>query len=207
MICQLGGSSFACPSPCFAPNHVDGGATRDEVQPRRERLLRRESERVPREIGEHGLRDFLGEMWRAHLPARGRINEGEVTMHELRERGLRAIAAISVEQIVVARGHFILLIAVAREIRQKIRTRPAGSCAMGRKKHGARVDSLGKTLVVAGLVLAAIGAALWMFGRAGGGFLPGDIVVERKSFRFYFPVVTCLVVSLVRSAIAWLLRR
>jgi hypothetical protein len=68
------------------------------------------------------------------------------------------------------------------------------------------VDSLGKNLVVVGLLLAAAGAVLWLFGRHGG-FLPGDIVVERKNFRFYFPVVTCVVVSLVLSAIAWLLRR
>lgn len=69
------------------------------------------------------------------------------------------------------------------------------------------MDALGKNLVVMGLVLAAVGAALWFFGRHGGAFLPGDIVVERKNFRFYFPVVTCVVVSLVLSAIAWLLRR
>lgn len=69
------------------------------------------------------------------------------------------------------------------------------------------MDSLGKNLIVIGLVIAAVGAALWLFGRAGGGFLPGDIVVERKNFRFYFPVVTCVVVSLVLSAIAWFLRR
>jgi hypothetical protein len=69
------------------------------------------------------------------------------------------------------------------------------------------VDSLGKNLVVVGLLLAAVGGVLWLLGRHSGGFLPGDIVVERKSFRFYFPVVTCLVVSVVLSAIAWLLRR
>jgi hypothetical protein len=69
------------------------------------------------------------------------------------------------------------------------------------------VDSLGRNLVIIGLLLAAMGATLWFFGRHGGGFLPGDIAVERKSFRFYFPVVTCVVVSLVLSAIAWLLRR
>jgi hypothetical protein len=69
------------------------------------------------------------------------------------------------------------------------------------------VDSLGKNLVVMGLLLAAVGVVLWVWGRHGGGFLAGDIVVEKKNFRFYFPVVTCLVVSLVLSAIAWLLRR
>ena len=69
------------------------------------------------------------------------------------------------------------------------------------------MDSLGKSLLVFGLVIAAIGAALWLFGRSGGGFLPGDIVVERKNVRFYFPIVTCLVISLVLTVIAWLTRR
>jgi hypothetical protein len=69
------------------------------------------------------------------------------------------------------------------------------------------VDSLGKNLVVIGLVIAAVGVALWLFGRSGGGLPPGDIVVEKKNARFYFPIVTCLVVSLVLSLIAWLMRR
>lgn len=62
-------------------------------------------------------------------------------------------------------------------------------------------------LVVAGLLIAALGAALWLFGRAGGGFLPGDIVVERKNFRFYFPIATSLLLSLILSVFFWLWRR
>jgi len=70
------------------------------------------------------------------------------------------------------------------------------------------MDALGKTLVVLGLLLAVLGGLVWVIGRhGGGGWLPGDIVVERKNFRFYFPVVTCLVVSAVLSLIAWWLRR
>ena len=69
------------------------------------------------------------------------------------------------------------------------------------------MDSLGKMLVVAGLLLAALGATLWLFGRAGGGFLPADIVVERKNFRFYFPVATSLLLSLILSFLFWLWRR
>jgi hypothetical protein len=75
------------------------------------------------------------------------------------------------------------------------------------REHDRAVDSLGKNLVVLGLVLAATGAVLWMFGRHGGGLLPGDIVIEKKNVRVYFPVVTCLIISLVLSAIAWLMRR
>jgi hypothetical protein len=69
------------------------------------------------------------------------------------------------------------------------------------------MDALGKSLVVLGLMIGAIGAALWLFGRENGSLLPGDIVIERKNVRVVFPVVTCLVLSLVVSAIAWLMRR
>lgn len=69
------------------------------------------------------------------------------------------------------------------------------------------MDSLGKTLVLIGLTFVLVGAALWLFGRAGGGFLPGDIVVEKKNVKFYFPIVTCLVLSAVLTLVAWLFRR
>jgi hypothetical protein len=55
-------------------------------------------------------------------------------------------------------------------------------------------------LVVAGL--------LWVWlEKRGLGPLPGDIVVERGQFRFYFPIVTCLAVSVVLSFILWLFER
>lgn len=69
------------------------------------------------------------------------------------------------------------------------------------------MDSLGKNLVILGLALAAVGAVLWLFGRGGGGLLPGDIAIERKGVKIYFPIVTCVVASLVLSLIAWLMRR
>lgn len=69
------------------------------------------------------------------------------------------------------------------------------------------MDSLGKSLVVVGIVITLVGTLVWLLGRHGGGLLPGDIVVERKNARFYFPVVTCLVLSVVLSVVAWLFRR
>jgi hypothetical protein len=65
----------------------------------------------------------------------------------------------------------------------------------------------GVVLVVLGLVLVAIGL-LWMFsvGLPWLGRLPGDIAIEGKNTRFYFPIVTCLILSVVVSGIWWLVR-
>jgi hypothetical protein len=64
---------------------------------------------------------------------------------------------------------------------------------------------MGKLLIVAGLAIAAIGLLISRgvpFGR-----LPGDIVVRRGSFSFYFPLVTCIVLSLLATLLLSFLRR
>ncbi|HYG54206.1 MAG TPA: DUF2905 domain-containing protein [Burkholderiales bacterium] len=61
--------------------------------------------------------------------------------------------------------------------------------------------------IIAGLVLLAVGLAWPWLSRLGLGRLPGDIRVETESGGFYFPIVTCLVVSVVLSLILWFLRR
>jgi hypothetical protein len=66
---------------------------------------------------------------------------------------------------------------------------------------------MSRFLVVLGLVIVAIGLAWPWLSRLGLGRLPGDIVIEREGFSFYFPIVTSLLLSLVLSLILWLLRR
>lgn len=61
-------------------------------------------------------------------------------------------------------------------------------------------------MITGGLVFV-VGLALSVLGRLGMGRLPGDIVVERGNFTFYFPVVTSILLSLVLSGLLWLLRR
>jgi hypothetical protein len=67
---------------------------------------------------------------------------------------------------------------------------------------------LAKTLILLGLGLAAFGALLWLFsGVPFLGRLPGDIYLRRGNLTFYFPVVTCILISIVVSLIFALLRR
>lgn len=70
------------------------------------------------------------------------------------------------------------------------------------------MNDVGKILVVAGLVLAAAGVILWSgFGRGWLGRLPGDIHYHRGNFSFYFPVVTCILLSIVLTIILRLFRK
>jgi len=70
------------------------------------------------------------------------------------------------------------------------------------------VQDVGKLLFITGLVLTVIGAVLWKTGGLGGlGRLPGDIVIEKGNSSFYFPIVTCILISLVLTLLAWLFRR
>lgn len=66
---------------------------------------------------------------------------------------------------------------------------------------------MSRTLIVIGVVIIAIGLAWPWLARLGLGRLPGDIVVERENFRFYFPITTAILVSLVVSLIFWLLKK
>lgn len=69
------------------------------------------------------------------------------------------------------------------------------------------LGGLGRMLMVAGGLLFVIGLAFTLLGRTALGRLPGDIVIERGSFSFYFPVVTSILLSLLLSGALWLLRR
>jgi H+/Cl- antiporter ClcA len=66
-----------------------------------------------------------------------------------------------------------------------------------------------KYLVIAGLVMVVIGLLLWFLGSKFTWFgnLPGDIRVEKEGYKFYFPLMTCLLISLVLTLIIWLIRK
>ena len=64
---------------------------------------------------------------------------------------------------------------------------------------------LGKMLVIMGLCIAAIGIVLMAIDKVPFlGKLPGDIHVQKESFSFYFPITTCILISIILSLIFWL---
>lgn len=62
-------------------------------------------------------------------------------------------------------------------------------------------------LIVAGIVLLVLGLTWPVIVRSGLGRLPGDIVIARGNFRFYFPIVTSLLISAILTLAVWLFRR
>ncbi len=62
-------------------------------------------------------------------------------------------------------------------------------------------EVLGKILIGGGLLLATAGALLWLLSRAGVQRLPGDIHVEREGWSLTFPIVTCIVLSIVLTIV------
>ena len=63
------------------------------------------------------------------------------------------------------------------------------------------------SLVIIGVLIAGVGL-VWLFAPSIPwlGKLPGDIVIERESFRFYFPLTTCILLSLLLTGILWVVR-
>jgi hypothetical protein len=72
---------------------------------------------------------------------------------------------------------------------------------------GPGLEGLGRLLLVAGAVLAGIGLLILYGGALGLGRLPGDILIRRGNFTFYFPLATGILISLVLSLVFALLRR
>jgi len=70
------------------------------------------------------------------------------------------------------------------------------------------MPEIGKMLMVFGVVIVLLGFALWSGIGAGWlGRLPGDVRIERGHSTFYFPIVTCLILSIVLSLLFALFRR
>jgi len=66
---------------------------------------------------------------------------------------------------------------------------------------------MSRFLIVLGLVILAAGVLWPLLDRLGLGQLPGDIVIERQNFRFYFPLMTSILLSIVFSVVLWVASR
>ena len=67
---------------------------------------------------------------------------------------------------------------------------------------------IGKSLVLAGIAIIVVGLVLWGFSSVPYvGKLPGDIYIRRGNFTFYFPIVTCILISIIATIFLSLMRR
>ena len=70
------------------------------------------------------------------------------------------------------------------------------------------VRELGKYVVVIGVIIMLVGLVMWSgFAPKWLGRLPGDIRIEREHSAFYFPIVTCVILSIVLSLLLSIFRR
>jgi hypothetical protein len=70
------------------------------------------------------------------------------------------------------------------------------------------IRSAGKILIIAGVVAIALGGLLLLSGKVPWlGRLPGDIIIERKNFTFYFPLGTSIILSVILTLLFWLIGR
>jgi uncharacterized protein HemY len=70
------------------------------------------------------------------------------------------------------------------------------------------MDGFGKTLIYLGLLLVIVGVIFTLAGKVPWfGHLPGDISIQKERFRFYFPITTCIVISIIISLVLYFFRR
>jgi uncharacterized protein HemY len=70
------------------------------------------------------------------------------------------------------------------------------------------MDGLGKTLIYLGIFLVVVGLIFSLGGRIPWlGHLPGDIYIQRERFTFYFPLTTCLLISVIITLVLYFFRR
>jgi uncharacterized protein HemY len=70
------------------------------------------------------------------------------------------------------------------------------------------IDGFGKALIYLGIVLIVVGLIFLAGGRIPWlGNLPGDIYIQRERFTFFFPLTTCLIISVIITLVLYLFRR
>ena len=71
------------------------------------------------------------------------------------------------------------------------------------------MQEIGKYVFLVGITLVVVGAMIWRFPNLFHwlGRLPGDVSIRKEGFSFYFPIATCVVISIVLTIVSWLIRR
>lgn len=70
------------------------------------------------------------------------------------------------------------------------------------------MEQIGRLLIIIGIITIVIGGLLLITGKIPWlGRLPGDIIIQRKNFTFYFPIVTSIILSAVITLVLWLIGR
>jgi uncharacterized membrane protein len=71
------------------------------------------------------------------------------------------------------------------------------------------MSQAGKILILAGIILIIAGVVLYFLGDKLGwlGHLPGDIRIEKENVRFYFPITTMIIISIILSVLLWVIRK
>lgn len=70
------------------------------------------------------------------------------------------------------------------------------------------IHYLGKLLIVLGVIVIAVGGLLLFSGKIPYiGRLPGDILIQKKNYTFYFPLATSIIISVIITLVFWLLGR
>jgi uncharacterized membrane protein YkgB len=70
------------------------------------------------------------------------------------------------------------------------------------------MQSIGKVLILVGVIMVILGVLLLLGSRFPMlGKLPGDIVIQRRNFTFYFPITTLIILNMLIMLIMWLFRK
>jgi hypothetical protein len=70
------------------------------------------------------------------------------------------------------------------------------------------MGALGKLLILVGVLIVVIGLLLVLGERIPWlGKLPGDLIIKREKFSFYFPITTCIIISIILTLLFWIFRK
>lgn len=67
-------------------------------------------------------------------------------------------------------------------------------------------QQIGKWLISAGIIIALFGALVMVLGRIGLFKLPGDLEFSSKNWRYFLPIASCIIISIVLTVILWVIR-